>query len=113
MSSLKLIPHNGAVLYSKSGELLVGHLVEVGLDNASDTVVSNQNIGLIRLRLDVVQEIIDTLRYLEHGFARTVAAGKVLFCLVELPPVAGCGFITPEVLLYKPLLRSRGDTRDL
>ena len=87
--------------------------MEVGLNNARDAIVSDQYIRLIRLRPKFVQQIVDTLCNLKHGFAGTVAAGKVLLRLVELPPVARRGLKAAEILLDKALLGPRGDACDL
>ena len=87
--------------------------MEIGLNNTRDTIVSDQYIRLIRLRPKFVQQIVDTLCNLKHGFAGTVAAGKILLRLVELPSVAGRGLKAAEILLDEPLLRPCGDACDL
>jgi hypothetical protein len=38
--SLKIVPHDGAVLYAESGKRFVVHLTETGLDDARDAAES-------------------------------------------------------------------------
>ena len=76
--------------------------------------MGHKNIGLIlRILPDLVQQIVDSLGQLQHGFAALVPAAEFSLCLEEFPAVPGRGLPFPKALLLKPWLLPGGDAGDL
>ena len=110
----EIIAKDFAILHPKSRILLVGHISEIRLNNAGNAVVSNKYVGLlIRLCLDVIQQIINSLSEAQRRFAALVAACEELLGLLEIEAIARGGFPFAKILLDESWLHAAGDPGQL
>ena len=59
----------------------------------------DQQIGMVCIRPNIVQQIVDALCEPQHGLARPEAVNKVFLGTLKALAVPGCSFPDPEVLL--------------
>ena len=110
----EIIAKDFAILHPKSRILLVGHISEIRLNNAGNAVVSNKYVGLlIRLCLDVIQQIINSLSEAQRRFAALVAACEELLGLLEIEAIARGGFPLAKILLDESWLHAAGNPGQL
>ena len=107
---IKGILHQLAVFDARSGVLLVGHVVKIGVHHPGNAVVRHQQVGLAGVRLQFVQQVVDALRQLHHAFAAVIAVGKVGLGDAELRTVPGRALVFAEALLPQAGLAAGGQT---
>lgn len=73
----ELIFCDRTVFYTKCCKFFIGHLVKIRMHHPGDSIVCHQNVCLmVRLLFYLIQQIIDTLCKLQHGFSPFISAGK-------------------------------------
>ena len=106
----KGIFHQLAVFDARSGVLLVGHIVKIGVHHPGDAVVRYQQVGLAGVCLQLVQQVVDALCQLHHAFAAVIAVGKVGLGDAELRTVPGRALVFAKALLPQAGLAAGGQT---
>ena len=112
--SLKIKSSDFAVFHSECRVFFVCHLVEIGLDHPGNPVVCHEDIGfVIGFFFDLIEEIVDPLCQMQHGFSTVVSGNELLLCFLEFLAVAGSRFVFAEILLDQSRLYTCRDSGDL
>lgn len=84
------------------------------MNHPADPVVGYKDTSsLSRFLLQLIEQIVDSLRDMEHGFSPIKTSRTVGNCVKKLPCPSGRGFKFPEILFNKAWLFLRRNTCDL